>query len=147
MSLPATQNLRDTRLRIVQEHLDAENNHDLNAIMATFSAQPGFALNGLELAGAEVVRSVYDGFGFGQHGSFSDINIEVKQWYFGDESITTEMILRASHTGAWQGIPATGRKVEVPLCAIFTFDDENKVASERAYFDAASVLQQIGVLQ
>ena len=146
MSSPGAQNLRETRIRIVQEHLDAENNHDLDAIMATFSAQPAFALNGMELAGADVIRGVYDGFGFGQHGSFSDINIEVRQWYFGDDSITTEMTLRANHTGAWQGIAATGRAVAVPLCAIFTFDAENQVASERAYFDAASVLQQIGVL-
>jgi len=147
MSSPTTQNIRDTRIRIVQEHLDAENNHDIDAIMATFSAQPAFALNGMDLAGAEVIRGVYDGFGFGQHGSFSDIQLEIKHWYFGDESITTEMILRGKHTGEWQGIPATGRAVAVPLCAIFTFDAENKVASERAYFDAASVLQQIGVLQ
>lgn len=146
MSSPAIQNVRAARIRSVQEHLDAENQHDLDAIMATFSAHPAFALNGMELAGADVIRGVYDGFGFGQHGSFSNLNIEVKTWYFGDESITTEMTLRASHTGAWQGIPATGRAVEVPLCAIFTFDAENKVASERAYFDAATVLRQIGVL-
>jgi steroid delta-isomerase-like uncharacterized protein len=147
MSSPVTQNVRAARIRIVQEHLDAENNHDLDAIMATFSPQPAFALNGMDLAGQDVIRGVYAGFGFGQRGSFSDISLEVKHWYFGDDSITTEMILRANHTGEWQGISATGRAVVVPLCAIFTFDDENKVASERAYFDAATVLQQIGVLQ
>ena len=143
----STQMQKEARLKIVQEHLEAENKHDLDAIMATFSAQPAFALNGLELAGADVVRGLYDGFGFGQHGSFSDLSIETKQWYFGDDSITLEIFLRANHAGEWQGIPATGRAVAVPLCAIFTFDAENKVASERVYFDAATVLQQIGVLQ
>ncbi len=137
---------KEARIKIVQEHLDAETNHDLDAIMATFSAQPAFALNGMDLAGAQVIRSVYEGFGFGQHGSFSDIQLEIKPWHLGDDSITTEMILRANHTGDWQGIPATGRAVTVALCAVFTFDAEDKVASERVYFDAATVLQQIGVL-
>lgn len=147
MSSPATQNVREARIRIVQEHLDAENKHDLDAIMATFSNQPAFALNGRDLAGQETIRGLYDGFGFGQRGSFSEIQAEIKQWYFGDDSITLELFLRAKHTGEWQGIPATGRAVAVPLCAIFTFDANNQVASERVYFDAATVLQQIGVLQ
>lgn len=147
MSSPATQNVREARIRIVQEHLDAENNHDLDAIMRTFSAQPAFALNGMDLAGQETIRGLYDGFGFGQRGSFSEIQAEIKHWYLGDDSITLELFLRAKHTGEWQGIPATGRAVAVPLCAIFTFDADNQVASERVYFDAATVLQQIGVPQ
>ena len=137
---------REARLSSVQAHLEAECRHDIDAIMATFSAQPGFALNGMELSGAEVVRGVYDGFGFGEKGSFADIQLEVKQQYVGDESVTVELMFRAQHAGEWQGIAATGRAVAVPLCAIFTFDADNKVASERVYFDAATVLQQIGVL-
>ncbi|NOT60919.1 MAG: SnoaL-like domain-containing protein [Acidobacteria bacterium] len=137
---------REARLNIVKAHLDAECQHDLDAIMATFSAQPGFALNGMELSGAEVVRGVYDGFGFGEQGSFADIKLEVQQQYVGDDSVTTEMMFRATHAGEWQGIAATGRAVAVPLCAIFTFDANNQVASERVYFDAATVLQQIGAL-
>ena len=147
MSSPATESNGEARRRSVQQHLHAENQHDIEAIMATFSAQPGFALNGMELAGADAVRGLYGGFGFGQQGSFSDIQVEVKHWYDGEESVTLELLLRAQHTGDWQGIAATGRAVAVPLAAIFTFDAANQVASERVYFDAATVLQQIGVLQ
>lgn len=142
----ANQAQREARLRIVQEHLEAECQHNLDAIMATFNAQPGFALNGMEASGYEVVRGLYDGFGFGQQGSFADIQLEVRHQYVGEDSITVEMMFRASHAGEWQGIAATGRPVAVPLCAIFTFDSADKVASERVYFDAATVLQQIGAL-
>lgn len=142
----AVQTQRDARLQSVQAHLDAECQHDLDAIMATFTAQPGFALNGMEAAGYDVVRGLYDGFGFGQQGSFADIQVEVKQQYVGDDSVTVELMFRAKHAGEWQGIAATGRAIEIPLCAIFTFDAKNKVASERVYFDAATVLQQIGAL-
>jgi carboxymethylenebutenolidase len=43
------------------------------------------------------------------------------------------------------GIAPTGRRVEVPLVAIVEFRD-GKVAHEHIYWDQASVLVQIGVL-
>jgi predicted ester cyclase len=146
MSATTSQHVRELREQVVLKHLEAENRHDIEGIMETFSQQPGFALNGAELSGQETVRAVYEGFGFGQGGSFSDIQIDIKRWYWGDESVTVEMFLNARHTGEWQGIAATGNRVAVPLCAVFTFDEANKVASERAWFDGALVLQQLGVL-
>jgi steroid delta-isomerase-like uncharacterized protein len=142
----AVQTKREARIEAVKQHLEAENKHNLDAIMATFSGQPAFALNGAEASGRETVRGLYEGFGFGERGSFSDIQVEIQKWYVGEESITTEMIFRGRHTGEWQGVAATGRAITLPLCAIFTFDAENKVAGERVYFDAAAVLQQIGAL-
>ena len=43
------------------------------------------------------------------------------------------------------GIPPTGKPVEVPLVAIVRFRD-NKLAHEHIYWDQASVLVQIGLL-
>lgn len=43
------------------------------------------------------------------------------------------------------GIAPTNRRVEVPLVAVVGFR-EGKVAFERVYWDQASVLQQIGLL-
>jgi steroid delta-isomerase-like uncharacterized protein len=146
MSASTSKNVKELREQIVLKHLQAENDHDIEAIMETFSEQPGFALNGAELSGQETIRAVYEGFGFGQSGSFSDIQLNIQKWFWGDESVTVEMFLKAKHTGEWQGIAATGKPVAIPLCAVFTFDEANKVASERAWFDGALVLQQLGVL-
>jgi hypothetical protein len=44
-----------------------------------------------------------------------------------------------------QGFPATGRRVDVPFCAIFVFEEE-RLLSERLYFDLATLLRQLGVL-
>ena len=146
MSATTGQNQRALREQIVVKHLQSENAHDMDGIMETFSEHPGFALNGVELSGQASVRAVYEGFGFGQHGSFSDIQLNIQKWYWGDDSVTVEMFLNARHTGEWQGVAATGKSVAVPLCAVFTFDEWNKVASERAWFDGALVLQQLGAL-
>ena len=43
------------------------------------------------------------------------------------------------------GVPPTGRKVEVPMVAVVQFDGD-KIACERIYWDQASVLVQIGLL-
>jgi len=43
------------------------------------------------------------------------------------------------------GIPSTNRHVEVPLVAIVSFRD-GKLAHEHIYWDQASVLKQIGLL-
>jgi carboxymethylenebutenolidase len=67
----------------------------------------------------------------------------------GTDSLVDEMIFRFTHDSSvdWMlpGIPPTGRMVEVPLVAIVRFRD-GKVAHEHIYWDQASVLVQIGML-
>jgi steroid delta-isomerase-like uncharacterized protein len=138
---------REARLKLVEDHCLAENNHDLNAIMATFGAQPYFSLNELELNGRETVQGLYAGFGFGEGGSFSDLQLEVVRRHPGDEAVTLEIIITGKHTGEWNGISATGKAVSVPACAIFTFDEAGKLAGERVYADFTIVLRQLGVLR
>jgi hypothetical protein len=142
----ATTTQQDARLELVEEHLRAENAHDLDAIVATFGRQPTFVLNGLTLNGHEGIRNLYGSFGFGGQGGFSALAGETTARHLSDEAIVLELTLRGKHTAEWQGIPATGREFAIPACAIFTFDGEGKLAGERVYFDGALLLQQLGVL-
>lgn len=137
---------REAQLKLVEDHCQAENNHDLNAIMETFGAHPYFSLNELEINGRATVQGLYAGFGFGEGGSFSDLQLEVVRRHPGDEAVTLEIIITGEHTGEWNGIPATGKSISVPACAIFTFDEEGKLAGERVYTDFTVVLRQLGVL-
>ncbi len=67
----------------------------------------------------------------------------------GTGRVVDEMVLSFTHTTEidWMlpGIAPTGRKVEIPLVAIVQFRD-GKVAHEHIYWDQASVLVQIGLL-
>jgi carboxymethylenebutenolidase len=67
----------------------------------------------------------------------------------GDDRLVDEMIFRFTHTIAmdWMlpGVPPTGRRVEIPLVAIVHFRD-GKLAHEHIYWDQASVLVQLGLL-
>ena len=67
----------------------------------------------------------------------------------GVDQIVDELIFKFTHTETmdWMlpRIEPTGRRVEVPLVAIIGFKD-GKVAHEHIYWDQASVLAQIGLL-
>src|SRR5437762_11576383 len=67
----------------------------------------------------------------------------------GHDQLVDEMIFKFTHTICmdWMlpGIAPTGKRVEVPLAAIVRFR-EGKLAHEHIYWDQASVLVQIGLL-
>lgn len=68
----------------------------------------------------------------------------------GETQLVDEMIFSFTHTQEmpWMlpGIAPTNRKVEVALVAIVRFRD-GKLAHEHIYWDQASVLRQIGLLE
>jgi carboxymethylenebutenolidase len=67
----------------------------------------------------------------------------------GEDQLVDEMIFKFTHTIPmdWMlpGIPPTGKRVEIPLVAIVRFKN-GKLAHEHIYWDQASVLVQIGLL-
>ena len=68
---------------------------------------------------------------------------------FGNDRIVEEFVIRFTHTldMDWMipGVPATGRRVEFGFVGIIQFQ-AGKVANERLYWDQATVLAQLGVL-
>jgi carboxymethylenebutenolidase len=68
----------------------------------------------------------------------------------GDDRLVDEMVLRFTHTvsmdWALPGVPPTGKRVVLPLIVVVQFRD-GKLASERIYWDQASLLVQVGLLK
>ena len=54
-----------------------------------------------------------------------------------------EVRISGTHLGSWRGLSPTGQRVAFPLCELFTFDEEGKLASERIYYDRGTVLHQV----
>ena len=80
----------------------------------------------------------------------ADTEVEQVSRTIGDERAVDELIIRFTHTiemPFWlPGIAPSGRRVEIPLVVVMGFRD-GKVASEHIYWDQASLLVQIGVLE
>jgi carboxymethylenebutenolidase len=67
----------------------------------------------------------------------------------GKDILVEEAVYRFTHDQAMEwlipGVPPTGKRVEVGVVAIIKFKD-GKIASEHLYWDHASVLAQLGVV-
>lgn len=141
-----SQDRLQARVRCLDEHIQAENQHDVNAIMKTFARDGALVFNGLPLGDHDRIRALHEGLGFGDQGGFSDLQIEVKQRYISEEAIILEQVVRGTHTGEWQGVAATGRKIEVAICTVYKFDEECKLAAENVYLDTGGLLKQLGAI-
>ena len=78
-----------------------------------------------------------------------DCKVEIVNVVSDDESTVVEMIARGTHTGPLVGpqgtLPATQKKLELRVCELFRLQD-GLIVESRVYFDAATMLRQLGVL-
>jgi steroid delta-isomerase-like uncharacterized protein len=133
----------NARSALVDEHIQSENRHDLDAVMATFGLEARYDDEPWDdhRIGRDAVRSYYTEL----MSALPDVTIEVKHRHLATDSLIVEVIIRGTHLGPWRGLPATGHSLEFPLCGIYEFDRDNRLASERIYYDRGVVLGQLGL--
>ena len=133
------------RMRIVEEHLRLENLHDLDGILGTFGRDAQYDDEPWDdhRIGRDEVHLYYKEL----LAAAADFRIEARNRYATDEAVILEVTISGTHTGAWRGLPATGKKVSFPLCGIFTFDSEDRILGEKIYYDRASVFRQLGIFR
>ena len=131
------------RLKLVNEHVRHENDHNLEAIMGTFGATAHYDDEPWDAhyVGREAVRSFYEGL----LQALPGLRIDVVHTHASDTAVVLEVIIRGQHLGPWRGLAATGAQIELPLCGIYTFDESERLAGERIYYDRATLLRQLGV--
>jgi steroid delta-isomerase-like uncharacterized protein len=142
-SAPIPIDKRAVRMTAVEQHIRLENQHDLEGVLSTFGDTAHYADEawGEHYEGASGVRNYYTQL----MKALPDLQIDVQRRHITDDAILVEVIIRGTHLGEWRGLPATGRHVEIPLCGIFTFDSNDRLAGEKIYYDRATVLRQLGV--
>jgi steroid delta-isomerase-like uncharacterized protein len=133
------------RLRTVRDHIRFENAHDLPAVLGTFGPSARYDDEPWDEhhVGREAVRSFYENL----LRALPDLRIEVRKEHATSEAVIVECLIRGTHGGSWRDLPATGRRIEFPLCGVYTFDEDGKLAGERIYYDRATVLRQCGVFR
>jgi len=134
---------QSARIAIVEQHIRHENEHDLEAVLRTFGEGARYDDEpwSEHYEGRDGVRQFYAQL----MNALPDLVIEVQRRHVAEDAILVEVIIRGTHLGAWRGLPATGRRVEFPLCGVYTFDAENRLAGEKIYYDRGTVLRQLGV--
>jgi carboxymethylenebutenolidase len=151
MSSPADARARQESLRALwEEHMRHEfATHDTEATLATMVDDA--YVNHIPVltggVGKEALREFYSKRFIPRMPP--DTEVTPVSRTIGTDQLVDEMIFKFTHTVTmdWMlpGIPPTGKRVEVPLVAIVRFRGD-KLAHEHIYWDQASVLVQLGLL-
>ncbi len=137
-------------LDVFQKHVKAELDGDLETTMATMTGHPH--LNHVPVmtggVGREQVRYFYTNHLVGKFFPPDVEMLEVSRT-IGEEQIVDELVARFTHTMVmdWMlpGLQPTGKRVEVAIAVIVKVEG-GKIAHEHIYWDQASVLVQLGLL-
>jgi carboxymethylenebutenolidase len=131
-------------------HCDAEfKTRDIEATMATMSAAPHVThvptMTGGH--GREAVRRFYETWFIGRWPEDTEITLVSRTE--GKTQLVDEVIIRFTHDrempAILPGIKPTGRKVVLPFVVVVGVEG-GKVAFERIYWDQASLLAQLGLI-
>src|SRR6476469_3340235 len=142
-SAPILKDRQSARIAIVEQHVRLENEHDLEGVLGTFGDTAKYEDEAWSEyhEGRNGVRNFYSQL----MNALPDLQIEVLRRHVAGDAIVLEVIIRGSHLGAWRGLPATGRRVEFPLCGVYSFAEHDCLAGERIYYDRGTVLRQLVV--
>jgi steroid delta-isomerase-like uncharacterized protein len=135
-------NLREKREQLVREHMESENTHDFDVTLETFE-HPRYEIvpTGEVYDGADEVNRYYQE----TRAAFPDQRNELIAMYHADDAVIIEFWLRGTHEGELRGMPPTGKSFECKVVALFLFE-EDRLVCERVYFDAATILTQLGLV-
>lgn len=137
-------------VEVWERHMRAEfEDKDADAALTTMSATPH--LNHVPVMtggiGRDAIRAFYATRFIPKMPP--DAGIEPLSRTIGRDRIVDEFIFKCTHSVAMDwflpGVPPTNRRVEVPTVAIVEFEGD-RIASEHIFWDQASVLVQIGLL-
>ena len=131
------------RIAIVEEHIRLENGHDLEGVLRTFGETARYDDEPWDehFTGRDGVRRFYEQL----MRALPDLEIAVQRRHVAEDAVLVEVVIRGTHLGGWRGLPATGRRVEFPLCGVFEFGADGKLSGERIYYDRATVMRQFGI--
>jgi len=137
------QDLRERREALVREHMESENDHEFEVTLETFG-HPRYEIvpTGDVFDGADEVRKYFED----SRTAFPDQRNELIALHHADAGVIVEFDLKGTHEGPLRGIPPTGKEFTCRTVAFFLFDDDQLVC-ERVYFDAATILSQLGLVQ
>ncbi len=131
--------LRAERERVVRQHMEAENVHDFDSVIDTFS-HPRYELIAADRVhdGEAEVR----GYFAESRSAFPDQRNELISLRHADDAVIVEFWLLGTHLGRLGALEPTGREFRCRMTAFFIFEGD-RIVCERVYYDTATILRQL----
>ncbi len=130
-----------TPLDSARQYLDAWNARDARAIVRTFA--PGGTYR--DPAAGTLSGDAIGSYAERLWSAFPDLSFEIASLAdAGPGRVVAEWIMRGTNTGAFQGLPPTGRTVAVAGVDVITVAKDG-IRSVTGYFDTRAIPEQIGL--
>jgi carboxymethylenebutenolidase len=136
---------------IFDKHVKSEfEDHDVDATMKTMVKEP-YVHHVPTLTGGVGYDGVYNFYKNDFVGKMPDDTKIVRvSRTVGRDQVVDELIISFTHDREIKimlpGIPPTGKHVELAHVVVMKFDENNKIVHEHIYWDQASLLAQVGLL-
>jgi steroid delta-isomerase-like uncharacterized protein len=128
--------------KAVQDYFDAWNYHDAEAIIATFAEGGTYSDPS---AGQGLEGNAIAVYAEGLWSTFPDLSFEIiSVGHMSANMVAAQWLMRGTNTGPLQGLPPTGRTVEVQG-ADFLAVEGDRLRSVHGYFDSRAVPDQLGL--
>jgi steroid delta-isomerase-like uncharacterized protein len=126
---------------VLARHVAAETAFDMEGTLATLSADCLFEdmPTGTTYHGHDGARAYYREW----WDAFGNVPERSRLYVPTPDALIVETRFVGTHRGPWQGMPASGRAIDLPVAIVIGFRD-GLMTGERFYYDRATLLAQIG---
>jgi carboxymethylenebutenolidase len=141
---------QQSMIALFERHVEAELAGDLDTTMNTMTDHPHLfnVPTGIGGVGRDGVRAFYRDKLVGKFFP-PDVTMTPVSRTIGQDQVVDELVISFTHTTPidWMlpGVPPTGKRAEIAFAVIVGFKD-GKISHEHIYWDQASVLVQLGLL-
>jgi len=137
---PGSKDLMARREAVVRAHIDAENQGDLDAMIASFhrpryDVVPMGAVSEGEAAVRELVRGLAT--------AFPDFHFQPTAIHHAERAVIVEAHMTGTHHAPWAGLEPRGGKMNLRVACVFDFE-EDRLVNETVYFDFGALQRQLG---
>lgn len=124
------------------DHSKAEDRRNIPGLLATLTEDCVYEVvpTGERWEGHAGARAFYTSF----LGAFPDVTFDLRDIVIGPQGVIEIATMRGTQRGTWQGLSASGRRVELDVVIHFPWDPKACLfAGERIYYDSGALVEQL----
>jgi steroid delta-isomerase-like uncharacterized protein len=133
----------ETMRRVLEEHVEAENVHDRDRVLATYARKdPVFedVPSGQRYVGPRLSSTTTATSGRVSLASCAGSSAGHRRRQLRDQADA-----HRHAQGAYRGVPPIGKQLELKIIAHFVFDEDGCIKQETAYYDTLFFMRQLGL--
>lgn len=135
-------------LALAKAHIEAENQHDLDATMATVAAGGAFYdihPTNETTNSRDVIHDLYAD----AYQAIPDMHIDLKNAVVDEakRQVFIQYVLTGTNRGSLQGLAPTNKPVRYNGAILYAFDEAGKLIQESVYFDKCEPLISMGLVR